>query len=305
MNRSLLKRLWLYPFRLSSVGENLYEWLTAVALGTQRGMSRKWCLWFREHVVLCRRYGKVRIPGQRVWLFEPGWSLAPVILAHLVTDQGPLVTEPRRRLAKRYVAPAVAEAMRVAEQMLRSVGRSRPAYDLLGGLSGTESPLEVLRICEAEYRVGGLPELEGLPPESVHICMSMGRLEHFDGSELRGLLSQMRRVLAPQGVGSHIVDHRDHLWHFDRSRHCFRHLTYSDEQWAAIARGRKLYRNRLVGSDYVRMFEDTGFEVIARVHELHRHDADGLDPETLWGPYRELRREDLEAAVSHFIVRRR
>jgi hypothetical protein len=304
LKRWQLKRLWMRPFTGSRFGEDLYEWLTAVGLGTQSGMSRKWCYWFREHVVLCRRYAGLKVPGRRLWLFEPGWSLAPVMLGRLVTGRGPLATEGRRRLARRYVSSAVTEVAEVAAAMCRSAGLTEPSLGLLDSLREARSPTQVLDICDVDYRICGRAELEKLPSEGADICISMGRLEHYSEDELRRLFSEMRRALSAGGVGSHIVDHRDHFWHFDRSGHCFRHLSYSDEQWAAIARGRKLYRNQLLESDYVRLFEEAGFDVLARVHELHRSDASEVDPRTLWGRYRELSREDLAAAVSHFVVRR-
>ena len=113
----------------------------------------------------------------------------------------------------------------------------------------------------------------------------------------------MRRVLVPGGLGSHIVDHRDHYWHYDKSIHCFHHLTFSDKDWAALCKGRKLYRNRLLEPDYVREFERAGFEVLAAIHELHRRDAEGIDPKSFWGPFKALTRDDLQAAVTHFVVR--
>jgi cyclopropane fatty-acyl-phospholipid synthase-like methyltransferase len=136
------------------------------------------------------------------------------------------------------------------------------------------------------------------------LCMSMGRLEHFSERELAGVFGQMRRILAPGGVGSHIIDHRDHYWHYDKSIHCFHHLTFSDERWEKMERGRKRYRNRLLEPDYVRLFEQAGFEVVGCVHELHKEDAKDVDPTTLWGRYSDLSRDDLKAAVSHLIVRR-
>ena len=304
MNRAKLKQLWMYPFTRSRLGEDVYEWLTAVALGTQGGMSRKWCYWFREHIVLSRRHAHLKIPGRRVWLFEPGWSLAPVMLGRLVTGRGPLVTEEHPRLARRYVSVAVSEVAEVAGRMSRSAGHLDLDLSLLDRLREVASPRRALELCGAQYAVLGLAGLETLPASSADLCISMGRLEHCGESELGWLFSQMHRVLAPGGIGSHIVDHRDHLWHFDKSIHCFRHLTYSDEEWAAMARGRKLFRNRLLERDYVNLFEDAGFEVLAHVHALHHSDASGVDPETLWGRYRELSREDLAAAVSHFVVRR-
>jgi len=299
-----LKRAWMRPFTCFPMGEDLYEWLTAVVLGTQRGMSRKWCYWFREHLVLSRRYARIGIAGLRLWLFEPGWSVAPVILGYLATGRGPLVTEGRRRLAGRYVANAVEEVAGVAPQVCRSAGRSEPGLVFLESLSGAPSPEQVLDACQARYQVCSGSDLATVASESADLCMSMGRLEHYPEDGLARLLAQMRRVLVPGGVGSHIVDHHDHYWHFDKSIHCFHHLTYSDEEWARVARGRKGFRNRLLESDYLRLFEASGFEVLGCVHERHRDDATAVDPRTLWGRYRELSREDLAAAVSHFVVRR-
>ena len=57
-------------------------------------------------------------------------------------------------------------------------------------------------------------------------------------------------------------------------------------------------------SDYIELFHRSGFEVLAAVHDLHRNDAEGVDPATFHAPFSELSRRDLEAAVSHFVVRR-
>jgi SAM-dependent methyltransferase len=302
-NKWRLKNLWMYPFMLTERGADLYEWLTANVLGTQSGMSRKWCYWFREHVVLCRRFGRANFPGSRIWLFQPGWSLAPVFMSKIATGQGPLITEDRRRLAARYLPIAIDEVTKVAIELCSLSRIDSGRADLLQQLREVSSADAALRLSNAEYWVGGLHELEELPSGSIDICMSMGRLEHFNPSDLDFLFKQMRRVLVPGGLGSHIVDHRDHYWHYDKSIHCFHHLTFSDMKWEVLCKGRKSYRNRLLEPDYVRKFEQGGFKVLAAVHDLHRKDAEGVDPKSLWGPYADLTPNDLQAAVSHLVVR--
>lgn len=299
-----LKHLSMSPFALSRYTEDLYERLTAVHLGTQEGMSRKWCYWFREHVVLSRRYGRIGFSGKRIWLFEPGWSLAPVILSRLITSKEILVTEDFPRLADRYVPIALEETGKVAPAITRSAAAPAADLSLPDELEGETSAGRILDLCGAHYHVGGVRDLDRIDSGSCDICFSMGRLEHFDRDGLSSLLSQMRRILPPGGISSHIVDHRDHFWHFDKSIHCFHHLTFSDTRWNALARGRHVYRNRLLEKDYIRLFQDSGFEVLAAVHDLHRHDAEGIDPGTLWDRFAELGPEDLEAAVTHFVVRR-
>jgi len=301
MRRWQLKRLLLRPFVSSRIGQDMYEWLTAIFLGTQSGMSRKWCYWFREHVVLCRRHAGFAFQGKRVWLFEPGWSLAPTILSAVVTSCGPLITEQHNRVAARYLPPAIEQVEKHLDGIRRSA-RAAPESQFWPAIKEAKTAEKVLQLCRAEYRVAGLPALRSIPDGSVDVCMSMGRLEHFTEDELRFIFREMRRILRPNGIGSHIVDHRDHFWHFDKSIHCFHHLTFSDAKWASIAEG-KLYRNRLMETDYARLFEAAGFEVLSRTHELHRADATNVDPHTFWGPYANLTVDDLTAAVTHFVVR--
>jgi SAM-dependent methyltransferase len=292
------------PFMLTNAGADFYDWVTAVVMGTQAGMSRKWCYWFREHVVLCRRFGGANISGSRVWLFQPGWSLAPVLLARIVTACGPIVTEDKPRLADRYIKAAIDQVRSSFPKLLRIPDFDRScAEELLNSASALRGTKEILRLCDASYSASD-DSLSSQPAASADICMSMGRLEHFSEDLLTQLISQMRRILIPGGLGSHIVDHRDHFWHFDKSIHCFNHLTFSDKQWSRIAR-RKLYRNRLLEPDYIRLFNDGGFDVLAAVHELHRNDGRGVTPYHLWGRYKSVPQAVLEAAVTHFIVRRR
>jgi len=294
----------MLPFAFSRPTQDLYEWLTARVLGTQEGMSRKWCYWFREHVVLCRRYARLDFPANRIWLFEPGWSLAPMLLSRMISSNGSLVTEDYPRLADRYVPFAIEEVDKAAASVAVSASVRAEETARLDEIRSETSARCILEKCGTEYHVGGVESLERIESSSCDVCFSMGRLEHFDEAGLSSLLKQMRRILSPGGISSHIVDHRDHFWHFDKSIHCFNHLTFSDSKWESLAKGRHMYRNRLLENDYIRIFQDQGFEVLAAVHHLHRHDADGVDPESLWGRYARLTLDDLQAAVTHFVVRR-
>ena len=227
------------PFMQSAIGCNLYEWLTAVVMGTQRGMSRKWCYWFREHEVLCRRYGRINLLDKRIWLFEPGWSLAPVLMATIATGNGQTVTEDHRRLARRYVPIAIGEVEKSVPRLCPAGHRSQTAVELLGKVRRDGTPQSVLKLCGAQYLELNLQELQTMSDASQDICMSMGRLEHFTADQLEALFKQMSRILTAGGIGSHIVDHRDHFWHYDKSIHCFNHLTYSEKQWSSIAKGQR------------------------------------------------------------------
>ena len=84
-----LKQLWGAPFMRTEAGADLYEWLTAVVLGTQSGMSRKWCYWFQgARRALSQSKVGLQFPGSRIWFFQPGWSLAPVFMSKIATGRG-------------------------------------------------------------------------------------------------------------------------------------------------------------------------------------------------------------------------
>ena len=135
----------------------------------------------------------------------------------------------------------------------------------------------------------------------------MGQLKHFRPTDLEFLFAQMRRVLVPGGLGSHVVDHRDHYWHYDKSIHCFHHLTFSDSRMG----GRQQRTEGLQKpAARARLHPPVGTPRASRCWPRSTTCTGpgrrgGVEPEGLWGPYARLTTDDLRAAVSHFVVRSR
>ena len=131
----------------------------------------------------------------------------------------------------------------------------------------------------------------GLPPGSVDLIVSNNTLEHIPLDELQAIMAEFRRVARPAAVMDHFVDMSDHYAHFDHTITEFNYLRYSDRIWR-IFNNPLQYQNRLRVSDFRRMIEDAGFQVIAEEAEqgsAHELDRIRLDASFRRYPSEELR----------------
>lgn len=85
-------------------------------------------------------------------------------------------------------------------------------------------------------------------------------LEHIPADHLPQVMRECRRLLAPGGVCSFHVAYRDHWSHFDGRLPHMNYLRFSDAEWKAYNPALQ-YQNRLLHSDYVRIFKDAGFSI--------------------------------------------
>ena len=281
-----------------------YWWATAGLLRTQRAMPAKWCQWFREHVLLARRHTDLALHGANVWVIDPGFTVTPALLCRLLSDGEILLTDRWPRLRSAYQPAALATVRERFAGLAHSMKREEDRLRVLDGLPERDQGGLLVRI-GARYVAPAASERIPAEDGSVDFCLSMGALEHFPPEELRALVAEMARVIRPGGVTSHIVDHRDHLFHGDPTKDCFYHLRFTDEFWRRVEGNPLLHLNRFLRSDYLALLEQAGFEVRYAGHGLHEGETTGVVRERLWGRYREASEEDLRAAVSHFLAVRR
>lgn len=146
-------------------------------------------------------------------------------------------------------APQDLEPYRIAAEAARQAGLSPP------DLSGCTSRGDVLRACGAIYLVGGPHRLMAVPAGSVDLTFSEVALEHVRREDMAPLLSALRRVAAPDGLGMHGVDFHDHLGGG------LRHLRFPDGFWEGPGVARAgLYCNRLGLSQMMTAFAEAGFK---------------------------------------------
>jgi hypothetical protein len=115
---------------------------------------------------------------------------------------------------------------------------------------------DVLERCSATYLTDGLDSLRGVPDASVDFSFSHAVLEHVRAAELPELVRQLRRITAPGGGSSHVIDLEDHF------AHALNNLRFSDRVWESkLFASSGFYTNRVRSSELVDLFRGAGFEV--------------------------------------------
>ena len=283
-------------------GVGLYQWLTRDLLGLQGGMAAKWFRVFPAHIKVLQEHFGADARAQRLWCFDCGSTIGAGLAMALVTDSSGLLTNHRNRLADRYndFSRTVLQDKGAALAELSGAPPERIA-ELLRQAAG-DSALAALAAIKMSYadthQCAGAGDWQG----SVGCTFSADALEHYTPEELEVEAGNMARALRKGGVISHVVDHRDHLWHADKERGPLHHLTMDDSAYQRQFGNPLDYHNRWLRSSYVDLFTRHGFTVTCRDVINYTPDLPPLIQSTLAPAYRGANEEDLRSLVTHFIA---
>ena len=130
----------------------------------------------------------------------------------------------------------------------------------------------IKRIGSPSIEVSGLEYIVYSPPqlpfdnESFDLITSTSVLEHVPRRQISDLANEIHRLLKRDGISTHHIAHKDHWSDTDTSLHPMNYLRYGERVWK-IFNPPLLHQNRLLSSDFKKIFEDAGFNV---VRELKR-----------------------------------
>jgi hypothetical protein len=110
------------------------------------------------------------------------------------------------------------------------------------------------------YHVGDATR-SGLDARSVELFVTNNVFEHVPAGVISALLSEAHRTGVPGALLSHHIDLRDHYAKFDRSVSVYNSLRYSSRQWRYL-NSRMEPQNRLRHSDYLRLVDEAGFDLL-------------------------------------------
>jgi len=218
---------------------------------------------------------------QRLGLFSPGYMLHPeyaiaVFQAHYARAGSPppgfayLELGPGDSLSTAAIAWAhgasegwLIDAGSYASRDIRSY---RPLFERLSSmrlprdaaaLMHCRTTEDMLKLTHCAYREDGLTGWRAVRAASLDMIFSQAVLEHVPRGEFAATLQEMKRVLKPGGIGSHVVDFKDHL---GASLH---NLRFGDGLWERdwFAKRSGFYTNRLRYSEVVAAFQAAGFAV--------------------------------------------
>lgn len=288
-----------------------YRFLTNRLLHSQSGAPRKWCQWFREHLLLARRYGRIQPADSMFWLFDPGWTITPLLLTRLATARGFIATQrdPVRpsSLYNRMAVETILDNPQTLgkdyvftpdrREFLEQIGRMTRMDEIMKHLNGEYHPVD-----RTDLDFSRLRRHRRHQTAAIDLCLSMGVLEHYHPAHLDRVIRLMWEMLRTGGVVSHIIDHRDHFWHADKSISPFEHLTHDEKSWRRLAGNELFYTNRLLQSDYVRLFEAAGFETVYLGSKPYPQDAPPLPRHRMIEHFAQMPESDFRATVTHLVA---
>lgn len=261
MLRASVKAAMLFGFGRMPGGARFYRELTRNTLGTQGGhvdkLRRVWPGYVR---VWTGEACRLNMDGLDVWVHEAGWTPFALLMNYLTTGKGGAVTNTQARLLDRYLARAVNGALQteLPPQLVTAERR-----DAVEALRWETSIANALTAVQGTSLALDAPRTVPLPDASYDLCHSGGALEHYTPHALAAFFAECHRVLRPGGIASHVLDHRDHLYHADKGRRFLAHLALPEFVYN-FAYGHPLtYHNRLLPGEIMALLEAAGFERVA------------------------------------------
>ncbi|MCA9522913.1 MAG: class I SAM-dependent methyltransferase [Myxococcales bacterium] len=315
MLRALVKGAGLVAVARVPGGAAAYRRLTRDVLGTQRGHVEKLRRVVPGYVEIWRQTLERPLEGARIWIHEAGWTAYWPAVCYRLSGRAGAVTNCEGRIHDQYLSRAIAGA--IATEIPNDLNDPRRIRRLRALLWARQSD-ELFRTLEGTLHERCVPTNLPLADASRDLCHSGGVLEHYRPDELAAFARECRRVLKPGAIASHVLDHRDHLWHADKAYPFLGHLALAEPLYQLLHGHRRSlsYHNRLSPEEVVALFEREGFRCLAlrrlvlpeRIYldadEAARRGAPGLSRRYLAPRHRAISEADLRTAAAHYLFQK-
>lgn len=227
--------------------------------------------WAGRHLAAVRRFGPDR-PVEELTLMEmgAGWDLVVPLSLWMcgVEHQVAVDIEPhvRLELLNDALARLGAAPDTVAGRLDAFVRPVDPAP--------VDSLEELRRRFGIDYRAPVDGRSTPFAAGSFDAVTSSDTLEHLPVAVLAPVLAELRRLLARQGVMSHLIDMMDHYRYVDPAITVYNFLKFGDRAWGWLNSPIE-HQNRLRLPDYRALVERAGFRILTE--EVHRPTEENLE----------------------------
>ena len=111
------------------------------------------------------------------------------------------------------------------------------------------------------YVISPSGSLENFEENEFDVIFSVDVLEHISKRQLEEVALTMFRILKPGGIFLHQIGLDDHLAHYAPGMPGKNYLRYSERTSRLLLDNSVQYHNHLQASDYLRIFQESGFEL--------------------------------------------
>jgi SAM-dependent methyltransferase len=136
------------------------------------------------------------------------------------------------------------------------------AYHMINRISTIACFEELYKLLEFTYEVSPGSILNVCEKNCYDAVLSAGVMEHVYKNQLPHLLSDLKKLLKPDGYSIHSINLRDHLRQYARSASSKQYLKYSDRHWNRWLQNDVQYINRIQRPEWIKLFENAGYVLV-------------------------------------------
>lgn len=208
------------------------------------------------------RHGEMNVPERAIKTFQAYYERVSLAPGFRSLELGPGDSVLSGLVARAFGASQVwlvdagafadtdVAACRRTVELLRVQGKAVP------DIQGAESLPEVLSRSGINYLTRGTASLADIPDGTIDFFWSQVVLEHVPRAEFLDFLRELRRVAAPNAIGVHSIDFRDHLGGG------LNNLRFSEDTWESeVFRSSGFYTNRIRPREMIALFAEADFSV--------------------------------------------
>jgi|GEM_PF-1207696 len=200
-----------------------------------------------------------KIEGARVLEIGSGWVPVAPLLYRLAGAREVVLTDEYRLLHKASVLSAIDFLISKSEIISAALGLDDQAI---------ARRLEVPRSGDLDAMLDALdftylvPMRAGNIGEPLDIAYSHTVLEHIPPQVLSEIFATLHANMKKGGIFCNGIDNSDHRKNYDGNLSIVDFLKYSEFSWKLLCLHPQDYTNRLRHSDYFKLLDDAGFEVV-------------------------------------------
>jgi SAM-dependent methyltransferase len=190
----------------------------------------------------------------------PGWNPVIPYIFRLAGCRRVVLCDTTPHLTPRLLRATLCQMRTAADVLASDLGVTPTKVEDTLPRPGPQSFSSLLSESGFDYRAPyGLDQVEDLAG-SVDLVSSHAVLEHVPPAKLLTLLRTMRRLLRPEGLTIHFIDHMDHWHHFDPAIGPINFLKFPSWWWGVI-NSPIAYQNRLRSTQHLALLREAGFQV--------------------------------------------
>ncbi|MCB9365777.1 MAG: methyltransferase domain-containing protein [Calditrichaeota bacterium] len=296
---ALQKLLWSLP---GGVGLNAAVSRLSAGHDPEQELFRKHAPNFFRHLAALKQSGFALSQEKSFLEIGTGWDVDVALLARL-TGFGRVVTSDAfRHLNIAHVESSLTLFPRLLSEICEHNTLSRERVEELLSTAQAARGAELCERMKIEYVAPVSPSYEEFQDGSFDVIYSTAVFEHMYRKDALETLKQIRRLLSPGGLTTHIIDLKDHFAYFQSGLTYHNFLSMSERQWSFWAGNPLAHTNRLLVSDWEKLFREAGLEIVF-LNPCEETDLPRLPRERLAAAFRDRSERDLTVGEIHVIAR--